>query len=234
MGRNRRNLRLNERIEDVRTGNPTTVQQFELSEIKAHYDQSMALIEKQFDIADKLNQEGKIEESKAILRSQVVFLQGVLDFYIHEISKYALYHIFKGEWNQTERYNNFLVPMFEVEKAIESPESKEWFFSYLNKRFSREVFLSAESLKDQLNLIGIEFNEVMSRAFPRDTEEQSRAEGKEIVMEMFVRRNSIAHQLDRKHETAEQEEIDKEYVNKFFENTKAIVTAIHTIAESKG
>ena len=47
--------------------------------------------------------------------------------------------------------------MGKVEEALSAAESKDWFFSYLNDRFSRDVFLSQESMREQLNLIGIEF-----------------------------------------------------------------------------
>lgn len=123
-------------------------------------------IEKQFVVADSLFDNKDVEGGKTVLRSIVVFTEGLLDFYIHEISKYCLFRMFTGQWKKSEKYSSFMVPMEKVEKAIETIESKNWFFSYLNERFSRDVYLSKESIKDQLNLIGVGFKDVMIKAFP--------------------------------------------------------------------
>lgn len=73
------------------------------------------------------------------------------------MSKYCLFQMFIGQWEKSEKYNNFMVPMVKVENAINAKDSGEWFFEYLNSRFSRDVFMAAESMKEQLNLIGIGF-----------------------------------------------------------------------------
>lgn len=87
----RRDLTLTARVEDVREPRTSTVIHFELAEIKAHFDQSLTAIREQFVIAEGLKESGKLEECKTIWRSQVVFLEGILDFYIHELSKYAFF-----------------------------------------------------------------------------------------------------------------------------------------------
>jgi cob(I)alamin adenosyltransferase len=229
----RRDLTLSTRVEDVRDPRPSCIVHFELVEIKAHFDESLLDIQKQFSIANELQTAGKIEECKNIWRSQVVFLEGILDFYLHELSKYALFKMFTGEWTHSEKFASLQVPMPEVERAIESAESKEWFFEYLNKRFSRDVFLSHEAMSNQLNLIGIGFNNVMKVAYPKPTENQSRTYGKKVVQNLFDRRNAIAHQVDRKHESAEKNDIDQAFVEQCISDVKLIVTTIHNIAEKK-
>ena len=49
-----RNLALGSRIEDVRNPQELQVVQFDLNEIKGHFDQSMAAIKQQFLITDEL------------------------------------------------------------------------------------------------------------------------------------------------------------------------------------
>lgn len=229
-----RNLALGNRIEEVRNPQEPCIVQFDLREIKEHFDQSLASIKQQFSITDELQSAFKLDECKTIWRSQIVLLEGVLDFYIHEISKYGLYQMFKGNWGKTEKYKSFLVPMREVERAIEASESKEWFFEYINTKFSRDVFLAAESMKDQLNLIGVGFGPVMEIAFPKDTVNESHAYGKDIVQKLFERRNAIAHQVDRSHASAEQNDIDKEYVDQCIAHVEAIVNAVQQRAETLG
>lgn len=133
----------------------------------------------------------------------------------------------------SEKYTSFTVPMGKVEEALSAAESKDWFFSYLNDRFSRDVFLSQESMREQLNLIGIEFVATMVKAFPRDKEETSKKDGAKIVAELFQRRNIIAHQNDRSHASAEQNDITKEFVEDYISKIEAIVNAIHSLAEDK-
>lgn len=106
----------------------------------------------------------------------------------------------------------FMVPMAKVEIALTTASSNKWFFEYLNNRFSRDAFLSVESMRDQLNLIGVGFVDAMAKAFPRANVNTSNKDGAKIVGELFKRRNEIAHQNDRDHATAIQNNISKEFV----------------------
>ncbi len=187
-------------------------------------------VKAQYRVADSLASNGDVNACKTIWRSQVVLAEGLLDFYIHEISKYCLFKMFSGSWNKSEKYMSIMVPMSKVECAITAVESKKWFFDYLNERFSRDVFLSLESMRDQLNLIGIGFVSVMVRAFPRDKEEKSKQEGAEVVKALFKRRNEIAHQNDRSHASAQQTDIAKEFVEDYIGKVESIVNAIQEIA----
>ena len=90
-----RNLDLNERVEASRDPHRiASPVQFELSDIKGHFDQSLDRIKNQYEVADSLKQDGKDDDCKNIWRSQIVFLEGILDFYLHEMSKYCLYKMF--------------------------------------------------------------------------------------------------------------------------------------------
>ena len=120
-----------------------------------------------------------------------------------------------------------------VETAFVNGESKKCFFDYLNECFSRQVFLAAESMRDQLNLIGIGFGEAMRKAFVKSTTNESQQYGAKIVEELYKRRNLIAHQNDRDHASAQQNTITKEFVEEAAKNIVAIVNAIHSIAQEK-
>lgn len=229
-----RNISLTPRAEAIRNARPVSPPvQFSLSEIKQHFIDSMTTVKAQYEVAASLESNGNIEACKTIWRSQVVLAEGLLDFYIHEISKYCLFRMFSGSWDKSERYNSFMLPMSKVEEAIAATESRDWFFEYLNGRFSRDVFLSCESMKDQLNLINIEFKAVMVKAFPRDNEGMSVEYGKGVIRNLFQRRNEIAHQNDRSHANAEQTDITKEFVEDYIGKIESIVNSIHEIAEEK-
>ena len=227
-----RDISLTPRAEDTRDARPVLMPiQFSLSEIKQHFTESMDEVKAQFAVADELNADENEIACKMVWRSQVVLAEGLLDFYIHEISKYCLVRMFSEAWPKTEKYKSFQIPMEKVENAITASKSNDWLFEYLNKRFSRDVFLSCESMRDQLNLIGIPFNKAMEKAFPRENEQEAIRIGKETIAMLFQRRNEIAHQNDRSHASAEQTDITKEFVEDYILKIETIVNAIQAIAE---
>ena len=71
-----RKLNLSPRAENTR--DPLIVKtpvQFELHEIKGHFDESLNAIRKQFDVAEYLLSVEKFKESENIYRSQIVFFR---------------------------------------------------------------------------------------------------------------------------------------------------------------
>lgn len=229
-----RDLTLFPRMENIREERNVTVPvHFSLDEIKEHFENVMSDIKVQFEVAQELFLNGRIEECKMIWRSQIVLAEGLLDYYLHEVSKYCMYKMFCDDWVKSEKFKSFYVPMSKVEKAMKASDSHEWFFEYLNSRFSRDVFLSAESMKDQMNLIGVEFTAVMVKAFPREKRETSIKDGRKIIEELFERRNKVAHQYDRSHATAIQSDISEVYVKGYIDIIEHIVNAIHDVILEK-
>ena len=221
----KRDLSLIPRKENQRDAQPIAPPvQFSLEEIQQHFVDSMQSIKEQYVVADSLLVDGNENGCKTIWRSQIVLAEGLLDFYIHEMSKFCLFRMFTGQWEKSEKYASIKIPMAKVEEAMEAIESKDWFFNYLNDRFSRDVFISKESMRDQLNLIGIGFSAVMVKAFPSDKEETSNKYGSKVVADLFERRNVIAHQND----------ISKEFVSDYISKVETIMSSIHSIAEDKG
>ena len=88
-------------------------------------------------------------------------------------------------------------------------------------------------MRDQLNLIGVGFVDAMAKAFPRADVNTSNKDGAKIVGELFKRRNEIAHQNDRDHATAIQNNISKEFVEDYIQKIENIVNGIHTIIKEK-
>lgn len=225
-----RDLSLTTRVENVRELKKVTVPvHFSKEEIKEHFKDSMKEVKAQFNVAQELFEKGDENGYKIILRSQVVLAEGLLDFYLHEVSKYCMFQMFCGNWDKTEKYASFMVPMSKVEEAMAVSSTSEWFFEYLNNRFSRDVFLSVESMREQLNLIGVGFVKAMVKAFPRVNEQESNKTGAKIVEELFKRRNEIAHQNDRSHATAEQTDISRGFVEMYIGNIECIVEGIYAV-----
>lgn len=227
-----RDLSLTERNEEVRDKQQIIpVVSFSLAQIKNHFDQSVLSITSQYEVADSLLSQGKTEACKDIWRSQIVFVESSLDFYIHELSQYAMMQIFKGNWPKTAKYNKFLVPMSVVEEGIKHPETSVWFEKFLNQRFSREVYLSHDSMREQMNLLGLSLTNIFETAFPKvEGEGTTYRSGAKIVGDLFSRRNQIAHQSDRAHANAEKNEISKDYVQQCIAEVCALVDAMHNAA----
>ena len=230
-----RDLTLTPRVEDVRDKQlVATVVEFDLAQIKQRFDENVQSIEQQFDVAEALKTAGKVAECKTIWRSQIVFLESALDFYIHELSKYGMISIFSEKWSKTERYNNFQMPMRYVEQGLKSPESNKWLLEYVNRKFTRDVYMSWDVLVDQLNMLGIHLKSVLETVFPKPTiPDPTYKDGERIIKDLYDRRNQIAHQSDRQHANAQQNDISKEYVEQCIHDVKSIIEGIHAKAIEK-
>ena len=111
----KRDLSLTPRNEETREQNViVSPVHFPLTDIKQHFDESMQSVKEQFTVADNLLSEGNAEGCRIIWRSQIVFAESLLDFYIHEMSKYCLFRMFTGEWQKSEKYKNLEVKMSKV------------------------------------------------------------------------------------------------------------------------
>lgn len=228
MSNSKRNLSLSSRAEDTREARPVIVVNFELSEIKDHFEQNLAAINNQFEVASSLESNGKIDDQKNIYRSQIVFLESAFDFYLHELTKYGLRKILAGSWQKTGKYQNPKIPMKHVERGLNDPSAIQWFVECINEAYSRDVMTAYEYLKDQMNMLGISLAEILKGAFPEN------AKPKEVIIDLYNRRNQIAHQTDRAHADASQADITEEYVKARISEIEIIVMALHQAALEKG
>ena len=193
------------------------VRSFPLKEIKQHFDDNLATIDKQFEFAKSLGSE-HLEQAKAIWRSQIVFLESALDFYLHEISKYGVEQIFRNNRYKTDSYLRMTFPMDRIEQAVNNVENLDWLREAANDKFCHAVFLDAGQIKGQLSLLGLNYDEICKNAkIPED-----------FLQSLFLRRNQIAHQSDRKHEDANLETISEEYVVNARTRVNSFVEAVHS------
>ena len=167
-----RNLDLAARNEDTRDKFHTNVIRFELDQILQHFEETIQSINAQFDVADELIEAGKITEGKNIWRAQIIFLAGALDFYMHELTKYGLCEIYDENWDRTDKYENLQVNMKVIEVALKAGEDIDWFLEYINSYYRVITMVSYESVKDQLNLLGIQLSSVADGAFYKETEQK--------------------------------------------------------------
>lgn len=228
MSSSKRNLSLSSRAENTREAQSVIVVNFELSEIKDHFEQNLTAINNQFEVASSLESDGKIDDQKNIYRSQIVFLESAFDFYLHELTKYGLRKMLAGSWQKTEKYKNLKIPMKHVERGLNDPSAIQWFVECINEAYSRDVMTAYEYLKDQMNMLGISLVEILKGAFPENVKPQK------VIIDLYNRRNQIAHQTDRAHADALQSDITEEYVKASISEMETIVMALHQAALEKG
>lgn len=217
------------RLEDTRERQIPQILKFELDEIKAHFDEDLSAISSLFTVY-KQNEKNDVC-AKLILRSQVVLLESAFDFYLHEITKFGVNKIFEGAWISTEKYKNIIMRLEMVEKIINDEISENWFFEFINQYYAKETMVSFESIKDQMNLLGIKIQDIADKAFyEQGSSEPTIMKMKNVVNALYKRRNIIAHQSNRGHEDATYYPISKDQVDKFIVDIEKIVNAIHEVA----
>ncbi len=179
---------------------------FNLIEIYEHFLSDLNEIDKLTAVSDSLIGTGNFDAAKNILRSQIVFLESILDFYIHELTKYALVEIFKGNWIKTNPYKAMSVPMQTLEVGLSEIKNSYWFVEYINERFSHVTFLDNTVIAQQFSLLGLNFKDICKTAsleLPRCN--------KNLKL-IFERRNKIAHQSDRSYASAKKNDISSDFV----------------------
>lgn len=221
-----RNLSLEPRKVAVREKN-STVEVFDLNAIEEHFNENLAFITGLFVIADKLMKEGNKDQAKEIWRSQLVLLDSAFDFYMHEVIKSGLVNIFHGDWpDKTEKFQNLSFSMDDVEKAIADTDDDTWLKEWINIHYANQTLMSYECFKDSCNLLGLNWKSVADYAFyQKDNQEKTEDHLKRSINSLFYRRNRIAHQMDRKREDAERQDISKEEVNEFIHDIRKIIDA---------
>lgn len=229
-----RNLELKPRAENTRDKKAIKVENFDLLQIKNHFDENLNSLRKHFNLADELVSKNKDEDAKDIWRTQIVFLESALDFYFHEITKYGMNKIFNNDWPQTDKYKNYNLRLEDVLYVIKNPEETSWFLEHVNQMIMHETFMSYDKIKTQLNLLGIDINDIANRAFyAKGSTEKPNDKLRNSINRLFERRNQIVHQSDRDHFDGTKNDIQKEYVENAIDIIQKIVNAINGYIEDK-
>lgn len=214
---------------------PRQIKTFTLEEIKQHFDESLLMIQQQFDIAQNFLRKDNLAEAQYIWRTQIVLLESAYDFYMHEIVKFGLYKMYEGDLNKTEKYENLKVDMKTLLEALNNQrDDSKWFLEFINRYYSMSTLASYDSFKRLCGLLGIERRDIEKTAFyDRNSREPVDKKLERVLKELFDRRNRIAHQYDREHADAELQTIQEESVQSFFRDVPQIVNAIYEEMKKK-
>ena len=189
----------------------------DLSKIQDDFDINIKNVENKFALTDALKN-GNLSSAEDIWRSQIVFLDSTLDFYIHEITKYGMSKIINDEWETTYDFKKYKVSMEFAKTIINSPENLSLFLEEIDKINQRLCFMYSENIKQQLKLIGV------SVSFNNDEVA--------TINNLYKRRNEIAHQADCTNGT--KNSITEADVKNFIDCVKKLQNKIQEAVKSKG
>jgi uncharacterized protein YutE (UPF0331/DUF86 family) len=170
---------------------------------------------------------GRKEDADDILRCQIVFLESALDFYLHEIVKYGILKMLKGEKPKTASYKNTIVFMETLESAVKFPENIESIIEddIINSKYHSQTFMSCKGIKEIFSKITNTpvFKNVSIKLGMTEKELADKLE------ELYKRRNKIVHQSDRDHKTATLNRIDRNEVTKYIDLVEKFIVEAHIL-----
>lgn len=140
-----------------------------------------------------------------------------MDFYIHEVIKFGIIKIFNEEWPSTNKFMNLKISLKIAIDLAKTPENANSLLSEIDEINQKNCFMSYDNIKRQLDIIGI-------------TIDHSK---KNIIDEIYQRRNQIAHQSDRLPENPIKQEIKESTVLQYIQEIKAFISDIDSKILSK-
>lgn len=224
-----RNLNLTQRKLNTRDKIQPEVVKFSLDEIKKHFEDSISDIEEQFKTIDLLESKDR-EKIDYILRSQIVFLGGSLDFYFHEITQFGIMQMYDEIWQETKPYKNLNIKLGTILGVLKGEKDDSWFIEFINHEYSKISLISYDSIEKAMNMIGLHMYQIANKIYGEEIERKERViKLKERMNRLCERRNCIAHQFDMFHENAEKKPIHINTVREFIEDAKEIVDVVYEL-----
>lgn len=175
---------------------------FDLQPILDRFNSNIADIKSHFQTADDLLslQSPKQTAAEDVWRSQIVFLDSALDFYIHEIVKYGIIKMFNGDWTESPDYKKMKVRLSFAVDLAQNPNSASKLLEEIDEMNKYSCFMG-KKIKDALRFINIHY-----RLTPVE---------ESFLIDLYNRRNQIAHQADHIPGQQQKQSITKNYVKDF-------------------
>lgn len=229
-----RNFELASRKEATREKRKVSLHETELNSMFVCFNENLTSIEEKFSLIDRImpspDNDAIVND---IYRSQIVFLESALDYYMHNLGIYAMQQMYKKNWEKTSGYKDLKVNIETVIVAIENPENDEWIESAIITHHESKTYMLSKEIKGQLTLIfgkGM-FDKVAYKLYPDYTLPGQHLS--EVLDKYFSRRNKIAHQADRDHESNNKYSITRDYVEIAIKEIKNFVIALQACALEK-
>lgn len=228
---NKRNITISSRNENTIDKIPHLVPSTEFDNLKIRFDENINSIRERFYLAEELMVNDQVDQAEDMYRTQIVFLESALDYYIHCLSIHASIEMSKDKWTKTGGYRNLVVPIEKVFEAIERPEDTAWIEEVIVGHHSSKTYMSCNEIKGQLSLVSNDtklFKKIADKMYyVRGGSEKTEKSLKQLLDSIFLRRNKIAHQSDREHGTGRKFDIDKIEVENYVDKISEFVEYLH-------
>lgn len=221
MSRYGEDFKVSERkIESREKRERTRIKNIDLDDVQKRFDESIADVERLFTVFDELKEKG-LDGGDDILRSQILFLDSALDFYVHEITKFGLVQIVDcvPGWTVTDSFKKFKVSLNFLRRVYQNREDIKVILKELNASIQYSSFMRFDAVRTQLNLIGLDDVDGLD-AF------------KSVIDGLSQRRNEIAHASDRDAK-GEKQDINKELVHSYVTKLKEFQSLVHNAVVNK-
>lgn len=203
-----------QRIESQRDKQPIVLDaDFEI--IKKNIQDNISDVKAKFDLANR-EKVSDIHAAEEIWRSQVVFLDSALDFYVHEVTTYGIIKIFNGDWADTQAFKDKRVSLGFAIEIMKNPENAVALLKdEINTINQQYCFMEYKNIATNLKMVGIQPDNSKHNAIDK----------------FYKRRNLIAHQSDRLAGETEKQPISEQDVIDFINLVEAFVDDINQKVE---
>ena len=195
-----RKLGLSSRNENSRNMLVPDMHVSKLDEMYEQFCKNVETVKEKFHIAEQLDNVHEEKAVKDIYRSQIVFLESALDYYMHCLGMH--------------------------------PENTGWIDAVIVSYHASKTYMSAKEIKGQLSLIvGKDFFDKIANEMFYDKESRVKPADKlaRALTDLFERRNKIAHQADRNHQTGDLYDINRQDVENAIGVVETFVTTVHKL-----
>ena len=227
-----RKLGLSSRNENSRNMLVPDMHVSKLDEMYEQFCKNVETVKEKFHIAEQLDNVHEEKAVKDIYRSQIVFLESALDYYMHCLGIYAMVQMYNNHWDKTRGYSDLKVPIDKVMDAVMHPENTGWIDAVIVSYHASKTYMSAKEIKGQLSLIvGKDFFDKIANEMFYDKESRVKPADKlaRALTDLFERRNKIAHQADRNHQTGDSYDINRQDVENAIGVVETFVTTVHKL-----
>lgn len=193
----------------------TPVVDINFERIKKNINDNINDVKSKFALATR-EMTTDIHAAEEIWRSQVVFLDSALDFYVHEVTTYGIVKIFNGEWPVTKSFNEKRVSLgFSINLMKNSENAVSLLTDEINRLNQQYCFMEYDNISINLKMVGITPEKSMHAA----------------IDNFYKRRNLIAHQSDRLPGDINKQPISEQNVLDFISLVESFVNDINAKVE---
>lgn len=223
---NVRSVKVSPRKEAVREKNSVRTVSASLSKIKDHFQESLTYIENLSNVSDELVRKERTTDAEEIWRSQIAFLDSALDYFLHEITRYGTYQMFKNVWAKTGKYKTLNISMDILHNVLRNQEDSSWFEEFIRKLYELKCLMSYDAIDDHMKLLGLNIENIADKVISEPNNTNKRRVLEDKIRELYKRRNLIVHQFDRSRNTSQRNNINKGEVDGYILLVRKFVNVV--------